>query len=700
MKKPKKTSFARLFTTVSLLMIISITVSLSVVFFYNLRHIVTNLTELNTKTSVARSQDMVLSIIKEHEDTVMESAAGIAHLFSQKTVSAESVAGYLRDIKKIVPNILDLYFTNNIMWNKPGGFGAFAGGWIPDDDWDNTQRDWFVDAKKMKGKIAFSEPYVDSETGDVIITLSMTVFSGEGTDLGVVADDVAVNVLKDIINGTRSFTGQEMYIINPDGLFITHEDINAVMEKDLFKELSLERYRSSVLSSPEFFKIDRNIFIYSSAIPHTGWILVSTIPSSVIFGEINTLILRLVILSLAMLAVVVFILIFFVAGKISSPIKAIHSALEKVKDGDLTVKVDVKSEDEIGELSGYFNMTMDNIRNLILAIKGEATNLRKVGGDLASHMEETAGAVHHITANIETIKEKVTSQSASVSQTGATMESVTVNIDKLDKNVEAQTDSVSRSSSAIEEMIANIESVTQTLGRNAESVKELIKVSDIGRNSLQKVTQDIQEIEKESAGLLEINAVMENISSQTNLLSMNAAIEAAHAGEAGKGFAVVAGEIRKLAESSSQQSKTISEVLRKIKNSIDVITGSTNTAMEEFQAVDERVRAVSEQETNIHNAMEEQGNGSRQILDAISKLNELTQMVKRGSLEMLEGSKEVITESRNLEGVTAEITNGVNEMSSGAGKINFAVNQVEEISRTNKDCIDTLFTEVSRFRVD
>jgi methyl-accepting chemotaxis protein len=700
MKKPRKTSFARLFTAVSLLMILSITVSLSVVFFYNLRHIVTKLTELNTKASVARSQDMVLSIIKQHEDAVMESAAGIAHLFNQKTVSTESVAGYLRDIKAIVPNILDLYFTNNIMWNKPGGFASFAGGWVPDDDWDNTQRDWFVDAKSAKGKIAFSEPYVDSETGDVIITLSMAVYNIEGADIGVVADDVAVNVLKDIIKGMRSFQGQEMYIINPEGLFITHDDIDAVMEKDLFKELGLERYRSSVLGSPEFFKIDSNIFIYSSAISHTGWILVSTIPSSVIFGEINTLILRLTIFSLAMLAVVVFILIFFVAGKISSPIKAIHSALEKVKDGDLTVKVEVKSEDEIGELSGYFNMTMDKIRNLILTIKGEATNLRKVGDDLASHMEQTAGAVHHITANIESVKEKVTGQSASVSQTSATMENVTVNIDKLGKNVEDQTESVSKSSSAIEEMIANIESVTETLGRNARSVQELIKVSDIGRNSLQKVTQDIQEIEKESAGLLEINSVMENIASQTNLLSMNAAIEAAHAGESGKGFAVVAGEIRKLAESASLQSKPSADVLKKIKNSIDTITSSTNTAMEEFQAVDERVRAVSEQETSIHNAMEEQGNGSRQILESISRLNELTQMVKSGSLEMLEGSKDVITESRNLEGVTAEISNGMNEMASGAGKINFAVNQVEEISKTNKYCINSLFREVSRFRVD
>jgi len=587
------------------------------------------------------------------------------------------------------------------MWNKPGGFAAFAGGWIPDDDWDNTQRPWFTDAKKARGKIAFSEPYVDSETGDVIVTISMTVFNSEGApDIGVAADDIAVNVMKDIINAMKSFPGQEMYIINADGLFITHEDINAVMEKDLFKELNLEKYRASVLSSADFFNIDGNVFIYSSPIPDTNWILVSIIPSSVIFGEINTLILRLIILSAAMLVAVVFILIFFVARRIISPIKAIHSALEKVKDGDLTVKAAVKTEDEIGQLSDYFNMAMDNIRNLLAAIKGEAAKLRDVGGDLASEMQQTAGAVHHITSNIEAVKGKVTSQSASVSQTAATMEQVTGNIDRLSSNVESQTESVSHSSSAIEEMITNIEDVTHTLGRNAESVQELIKVSDIGRSSLQKVTQDIKEIEQESQGLLEINSVMENISSQTNLLSMNAAIEAAHAGEAGKGFAVVAGEIRKLAESAAQQSKTISDVLRKIKTSIDTITGSTNTALEKFQDVDERVRAVSDHETNIYNAMEKQGNGSKQILESVGRLNELTQMVKHGSMEMLEGSKEVITESRSLEKATAEISDSINEMAGDAGKINSAVNHVEAISKTNKDCIDTLFTEVSKFKVE
>jgi len=392
----------------------------------------------------------------------------------------------------------------------------------------------------------------------------------------------------------------------------------------------------------------------------------------------------------------------FFMRMIFTPINNINVILKEISlgEGDLTKRINIHRNDEIQELATYFNMTLDKIRNLIIIIKGETGNLHKIGGNLASNMQETAGTIHHITAHIDAIKQKITSQSASVSQTGATMNNVTANIDKLDKNVEAQTESVSKSSSAIEEMLASIDSVTQTLGRNAQSVQELIKVSDHGRTSLQKVTQDIQEIANESEGLMQINSVMENISSQTNLLSMNAAIEAAHAGEAGKGFAVVAGEIRKLAESAAQQSKTISDVLKKIKKSIDTITGSTNTALDNFKVVDEQVRAVSEQETNIYTAMEEQGRGSKQIHEAISKLKDLTQMVKNGSTEMLDGSKEVIMESRNLETVTVEISTGMNEIVNGAEKINSSVSQVEEISKTNKDSIDTLFSAVSKFKVD
>jgi len=259
---------------------------------------------------------------------------------------------------------------------------------------------------------------------------------------------------------------------------------------------------------------------------------------------------------------------------------------------------------------------------------------------------------------------------------------------------------VAQSSSAIEEMLANIQSVTQTLVKNVKNVKELTDSAEVGRSGLQDVAADIQEISRESEGLLEINSVMENIASQTNLLSMNAAIEAAHAGEAGKGFAVVADEIRKLAENSSEQSKTISTVLKKIKESIDKIIHSTENVLSKFEAIDSGVRIVAEQEESIRNAMEEQGEGSKQVLEAIGQVNEITQQVKDGSGEMLEGSKEIIHEGKNLEMVTQEITGGMNEMSIGADQINIAVNEVNGISVKNKESIDALVAEVSRFKVE
>ena len=410
---------------------------------------------------------------------------------------------------------------------------------------------------------------------------------------------------------------------------------------------------------------------------------------------------QLIIIALVSVAAGLALVILFL-NKLFSRLQNINSILKGISlgEGDLTSRIEINRDDEIAELAKYFNMTLDKIKNLVINIKEETANLHRIGDTLALNMDQTAGAIQQITGNIQDIKQKVTAQSYSVSQTNAAMEQVTVNIDKLGSNVEAQSGSVSQSSSAIEEMVANIQSVLKTLIQNAENAEQLIKVSDAGRGSLQRVTQDIQEIARESAGLLEINTVMENISSQTNLLSMNAAIEAAHAGEAGKGFAVVAGEIRKLAISSAEQSKTISNVLKKIKTAIDTITNSTNTVLEKFQAIDERVRTVSEQEISIRSAMEEQGEGSQQILEAIGKLNELTRMVKQGSAEMLAGSREVIDESHKLEKDTSEISKSINEMAIGASEINNSVSLVKETSQTNKDSIDNLITEVSKFKVE
>ena len=402
------------------------------------------------------------------------------------------------------------------------------------------------------------------------------------------------------------------------------------------------------------------------------------------------------------LAVALFATIFltlYISSMISKPIGLLTSTFADVANGDLTKRLPENGKDEIAKASYSFNQTMEELKKMITVIKGQSGNLSGIGNDLASNMTETASAMNQITANIQSIQGRVMNQSTSVNQTHATMEQVVANINKLNVHVENQSANITQASSAIEEMVANTRSVTDTLIKNGANVKTLMEASEAGRSGLQGVAENIQEIARESEGLMEINLVMENIASQTNLLSMNAAIEAAHAGELGKGFAVVADEIRKLAENSGEQSKVSGAVLKKIKEAIDKISLSTATVLDRFEAIDSSVKIVAEQEENIRRSMEEQGLGNRQILQGVGNVNEITRHVSGGSREMLDGAKEVIRESTNLEKVTQEITSGMSEMALGTEQVNKAVSAVNDLTGRTRENISLLVQAVSQFKV-
>ncbi|MCL2069743.1 MAG: methyl-accepting chemotaxis protein [Treponema sp.] len=539
-------------------------------------------------------------------------------------------------------------------------------------------------------------PIIGNQTGELY------GFVGSGIDLS--------DIQERIRNLTPYETGRALVISNA-GIIVAHPNPSIIGED--FTESGLATagragldliYDTLENGNVHHILHNGNIVIVTPF--HIGttrgnWAVIMVVEESQVLKEVNQL--RTFAISLALIMVLIVIgIVFVIVSRSVKPIVAIADELKEISEGegDLTRQIVVTSNDEVGLLARYFNLTIEKIKIMVRHVKNETRTINDMSTELANDMTETAATMNEITANINSIKGRMLSQSASVTETNATMEQITVNINKLNGHVERQTESVSQSSTAIEQMLANIQSVTQTLVKNVDNVEKLSDASELGRSGLSEVATDIQEISRESEGLLEINSVMEGIASQTNLLSMNAAIEAAHAGDAGKGFAVVADEIRKLAENSSEQSKTISTVLKKIKSSIDKIMESTDNVLKRFEAIDLGVRTVAEQEENIRNSMEEQSQGSKQILEAISLLNEITQQVKGGSMEMLEGAKEVMQEADSLEKSTQEITGGMNEMASGVDQVNVAVSNINDLTNRNRETASLLMREVGKFKIE
>ena len=432
------------------------------------------------------------------------------------------------------------------------------------------------------------------------------------------------------------------------------------------------------------------------------WSIVVNVPAETVLAGVNQMRIFTVIFALAM----VFIASAIVFTTIVYSMKPIEKVAFFLKDivgtGSsqnltLTKSLEIKTNDEIGNLARDFNFTVGKIKNLVGTIKYKINGLNHTSFELSANMGKTSTAVQQISSNLDNMKNLMIKQETGATEAGKAVGDIKLNIESLNKMIEEQTESVNMSSSAIEEMTANIHSVTQTLVENSKNVGVLAEASENGKTGLQIVAQEIEEIARESEGLLEINAVMDNIASQTNLLSMNAAIEAAHAGESGKGFAVVADEIRKLAESSSEQSKTTAEMLKKIKTSIDNITKSSDEVLARFGAIDSSVKIVSLHEQNILNAMEEQETGGQQILDSIGRLRDITYSVKKGSDNMAESGKTLVKETDGFIKTSKETVEGMNDILKGINQINVSVSHVNEMSLENNHNFESLRQETEKF---
>lgn len=565
--------------------------------------------------------------------------------------------------------------------------------------YDPRTRPWYKAAEASGGKTVITDAYV-SINGKPTITFARTVHSDDGEIIGCVGIDVSLEDLTSIIREIRIGESGYCMLFQNNGLILAepkHTEFNFKNLKDTgipaFSVIE-KLEKGSALVDLDGGKCKA----YAFPLDSYSWKLCVIVKQNEILSLFYSMLKNMIFISVILFAFC-FVIAYIISRSLKSYLKKVDGIFSRIASGDLTGSLEVKRNDEIGLLIQNLNTAIEQSRSMISVLKSEAEKMEAVSSDLSGNMEATSATVRQISGNVSSVKEKAVSQAAGVTETSATVEQINGRLTRLFSDIETQSEHIESSVNAITKIVDDTAEITRTLEESNELIKNVYDQTKVGKDGAKAANEVVSRISEKSVSLFEASQIIQNIAGQTNLLAMNAAIEAAHAGESGKGFAVVASEIRKLAEESNAQGKQIGTVIKETAEIISNLTEMGLKAEQSFIGVYDSVSKISEKEDSIVQAMHGQDRNGRYVIDSIKKINEITGEVKAGASEMLAGGKQIAVEMQRLSEITRNTTGSMNEIASGAEQITCAVEEVNEITRKNKTSIENLANEVRKFKV-
>lgn len=559
--------------------------------------------------------------------------------------------------------------------------------------------DYVALARSKGDSIFIYRKPVQSSAGRYVIVIGRSLFR-DGRWNGMLGCAFDLSLLsRQLIMPKRYGRYGYATVIDESGLTLSHKDERSIMG-DIRDAAFFRKIIGLGVDSGSFHYHDEkqeNILFFEK-LNNMPWYAAAIIPKKDLLR--TTILLTRIVSAISVLGsiVILMFLMVFLSRNVIRKIKRIERELLASSQGDLTLRLRTKGSDEIASIHSSFDTMMENFSSFLGGVKAKMGAVNTASLDMSSNITETASAVNQITGNIENTRKQIRNQKVSVDRTTNTVEELIENVTDLTTLVGEQETTITHSSVSIEAMAEKIETIHGIVRDADAGVGEMNGAAGRGKARLEDVIGLIRVIVDESEQMMQANELIASISRRTNLLAMNAAIEAAHAGDSGKGFSVVAGEIRNLAEQTARQSTSVGANLSAIKSSIDTVMGAAEHTNEEFNGIINAVDNVGRVFSEIKRAMEELSNGGDRVVSGLTDLRATSENVSRHSHRMQDGNGKIIDIAAELRHISTVINEAIEEVSCGIREINTALHQIDMLSRENSERIVSVNRDAERFR--
>ena len=583
-------------------------------------------------------------------------------------------------------------------------------GWTTTETYSDLHEREYLQTS-MDGEQALMDPNWSQINGQLSTFYASPVYDNDGSQIAEVVAVLDSTLLCRTVENITVGAGEHPFVINArTGKYVATHDVEPVIKGQSIYDGISEGFKVIVDRICQGNDVGTDIYydeilgekfsvayypVYSS-----DWVVICKAPYSDFYEGINVLFYSMLLIS-AIALVIAFFVGMFVVNIALKPLKKVGFAIKEIASGDadLTKRLPVGSKDEIGNLASGFNDFAEKLNIIVSELKDSKDDLHLYGEQLGKMVQDNADFLSQMVMSIQGVNNEISNQHEKVDDSVGAVDTISQAVQTLRELLQKQEQGVEQASSAVTQMIGNISSVSNSVEKMAKEFESLQIDVDKGITQQHEVNKQIQEIEVQSKMLNEANKVISSIASETNLLAMNAAIEAAHAGDAGKGFAVVADEIRKLSETSAAESKKISAQLKGILGAISGVVDASSLSDRSFTAVAEKIQGTGNLVREIKLAMEEQSAGSKQIGDALSYMNDATAQVRTASDGVDRSRQGIISNIDSLKTSSDVVKSQVESMSGNIKNMEDSDSSLLNITTSINGSIYRIESQIDQFKV-